>query len=333
MRYVKEIAYSSDSAEKADLLDGKIDIGYLAPTDLTAPAPKPGEPGANIGSLSAKYRLSIEIPYAFDFAQLNFSASNPIQPEFEKLYIRQALQESIDQTGILRNVEDNYGVAEDSPMPVTTPAILARQPTNPYPFNLTDAKTLLTSHGWSDEAGVMTCASPGTTTGHCGANIAEGAQLKFSLMYVTGNPTVDATINIITSDWNEIGIAVTATANTLNNLATECTAASTTPWSICWTGDSWNYEPNYYPSGEQMFVSGASTNSGGYDDPQMNALIAADTRGRGSLSAFEAYAAAQLPVLYLPDQENIIETSRNLNSSIGWSPNALANLLPEYLYY
>jgi peptide/nickel transport system substrate-binding protein len=179
----------------------------------------------------------------------------------------------------------------------------------------------------------MTCTSPGTTTTHCGANIAQGAQLKFSLMYVTGSPTVDATVNMIASDWNAVGIAVTATANTLNNLATECTSTSSTPWSICWSGDSWSYEPSYYPSGEQMFVSGASANSGGYDDPQMNALVAADTRGKSTLSAFESFAAEQLPVLYLPDQESILETSRSLNSSIGWAPNALGNFLPEYLYY
>ncbi len=333
VKYVKEVAYSSEAQEKSDLLDGKLDIGYLQPSDLSAPAPKPGVPGTNLASLNAKYRLSVEVPYAFNFAQLNFSSSNPVQAEFEQLYIRQALQESIDQAGILRNVDDNYGVTEDSPMPSTTPSTLGRQPTNPYPFNLTTAKNLLTSHGWTDEAGVMTCTSPGTTTGHCGANIAEGAQLKFSLMYVTGDPSVDATVNMISSDWNTIGVAVTTTANTLNNLATECTSTSTTPWSICWSGDSWNYEPNYYPSGEQMFVSGASANTGGYDDPQMNALIAADTRGQGTLSAFESYAAEQLPVLYLPDQESIIETSRNLNSAIGWSPNALGNFLPEYLYY
>ena len=262
VRYFKEIAYTSEAQEKSDLESGKVDMGYLDPSDLTQPAPKPDTPGANLGSLNAKYRLSVSAPYAFDFAQMNFSASNPLQPEFQQLYIRQALQESIDQAGIVRSVDDNYGVTEDSPMPITAPTSFGRQPTDPYPFNLTTAKSLLTSHGWTDESGVMTCTSPGTTATHCGANIASGAQLKFTLMYVTGDPTIDATINTIATDWNAIGVAVTTSANTLNNLATECTSTSTTPWSICWSGDSWTYEPNYYPSGEQMFVSGASANLG-----------------------------------------------------------------------
>jgi peptide/nickel transport system substrate-binding protein len=333
VRYVKEIAYTSESQEKSDLESGKIDVGYLKPADLTQPAPKPGAPGPNLGSLNANYRLSVSIPYAFNFAQMNFTSSNPLQPEFQQLYIRQALQESIDQSGIVRDVDDNYGVTEDSPMPTTSPTSFGRQPTNPYPFNLTTAKALLTSHGWTDEAGVMTCTSPGTTATHCGANIASGAQLKFTLIYATGDATVDSTVNMISTDWNAIGITVTATANTLNNLATQCTSTSTTPWSVCWSGDSWTFEPNYYPSGEQMFVSGASANAGGYDDAQMNALVAADTRGKSTLSAFEQYAADQLPVLYLPNQESIIETSRNLNSSIRSAPNALGNFLPEYLYH
>ena len=120
--------------------------------------------------------------------------------------------------------------------------------------------------------GVMTCTSPGTATSECGANMAEGTQLKFSIMYVTGNP-LDRRHDQHRS-WRT-GLRSASTSrrapNTLNNLATECTGASATPWSICWTGESWNYDPNYYPSGEQMFVTGASTNSGGYDDPQMNA--------------------------------------------------------------
>ena len=61
----------------------------------------------------------------------------------------------------------------------------------------------------------------------------------------------------------------------------------------------------------------------------MNALVAADTRGKSTLSAFEQYAADQLPVLYLPTQESIVETSRSLISSIGWALSAIGTLLPS----
>ena len=65
----------------------------------------------------------------------------------------------------------------------------------------------------------------------------------------------------------------------------------------------------------------------------MNALINADTTGKATFSSYEQYAANQLPVLYLPTQETLSETSRSLKSSIGWAPNALSNFLPEYLHF
>jgi peptide/nickel transport system substrate-binding protein len=333
VRYVKEIAYTSESTEVSDLQSGKLDLGYVEPTDLTSPAPKSGEPGANLAALSAKYRMSVTVPYAFNYAAMNYSSSNPLQAEFEQLYIRQALQESIDEPGIVHDVDANYAVANYSPLPPTAAPALSKTPTSSYAYNPTSAKALLTSHGWTLVGTIMTCTSPGTTAGHCGANIAQGAQLGFSLMYVTGNPIVDATVTTMVSDWQSIGVLVTATANTFNLLAAACTVGSGTQWSMCWSGESWTYEPNFYPSGDQTFLSGADSNLGGYDDVEMNALITADTTGKASLSSYEQYAASQLPVLYLPTNETLSETARDLRSSIAWTPNALSNFLPEYLHF
>jgi peptide/nickel transport system substrate-binding protein len=332
VHFVKEIAYTSEATEKADLLAGKLDLGYLDVGDLTSPAPKPGAVGANLAALNAKYRLSVVAPYAVNFAQINFSTSNPLQAVFQQLYFRQALQESFNQPSVLRSVDQNYGVLGYSPLPSDAPTTLSKVPTNPYTFNATAAKALLTSHGWSETSGVMTCTSPGTAAGECGANVAAGATLSFSFMYVTGDPTVDNTVGTMVSDWATIGVDVTATANTFNNLATACTVGSGTSWSMCWSGAPWAYDPNYYPSGDQILLSGANSNWGGYDSPQMNALITADTTAAASLSAYEQYAADQVPVLFMPSTETLIETSRSVQSSIGSVPNALGNFLPEYLH-
>jgi peptide/nickel transport system substrate-binding protein len=332
VRAVKEVAYTSESTEKSDLVANKLDLGYLDVSDLVTPAPKPGVVGANLGSLNAHYRLVADPSYSFDFAQINYSSSNPLEAEFAQTYFRQALQQSLDQTSILKTVDDNYGVAGFSPLPSSTPPALSKVPVDHYPFNATSAKALLTSHGWTEVAGVMTCTSPGTAASDCGANIAIGAPLTFTLMYVTGDPAVDATVNDMVADWTAIGVDVTATANTFNNLATACTVGSGTPWSMCWSGEPWTYEPNYYPSGEQNFLSGASSNWGGYANAQMNALIQAEMTGKATLSAFEQYAADQVPVLYLPDADGLVEVNRSLKSSIGFE-NVLGNFLPEYLHF
>ena len=311
---VKEIAYTSESTEVSDLQSGKLDIGYVEPSDLTSPAPKSGSAGPNLPALNSKYRLSVATPYAFNFAEMNYSTTNPLQAEFEELYIRQALQESLDEAGIVRNVDDNYAVANYSPLPPTASPALAKAPKSAYTYNLSSAKALLTSHGWGEVGNVMTCTNPGATAGHCGTNIAQGATLAFTLLYVTGNPTIDATVNAMVSDWQSIGISVTATATTFNLLATTCTTGSGTPWSMCWSGQSWTYEPNLYPSGEQTFLIGADSNWGGYDDAVMNSLIGADMTSKATLSTYEQYAANQLPVLYLPTQEVLTETARSLQN-------------------
>jgi peptide/nickel transport system substrate-binding protein len=138
-------------------------------------------------------------------------------------------------------------------------------------------------------------------------------------------------VDALVADWAAIGVDATASADTFNNLASSCTVSSGTAWSLCWSGESWTYDPNFYPSGDQTLLSGASSNWGAYDNGLMNALIAADTQGKTSLTAFEQYAAQQVPVIYMPDVENLIEINRNLTSSAGWAPNPLGNFLPEYL--
>jgi peptide/nickel transport system substrate-binding protein len=331
VRYVKELAYTSEAAELTDLQAGKLDLGYVDASDLTSPAPSPGKNGANLGSLNAHYRLSVVTPYSFDFAQMNYSSSNPLSAVFNQLYFRQALEESFNQASVVRSADNNYAVPAFSPLPVGTPPTIAKPPANPYAFNATAAKALLTAHGWSEVNGVMTCASPGTTASECGANVAAGATLSFDIMYATGIPSVDDSVDALVADWAAIGIDATASANTFNNLASACTVGSGTPWSICWSGESWTYDPNFYPSGDQTLLSTASSNWGGYDNGQMNALIAADTQGKTSLSAFEQYAANQVPVLYMPNLENLIEINRSVVSSIAWAPNTLGNFLPEYL--
>jgi peptide/nickel transport system substrate-binding protein len=333
VRYVKEIAFTSEATELSALTKGSLDLGYVDPSDLTADAPSPGALGPNLASLNAHYRLTAVVPYGFNFAQINYSSSNPLAAEFSQLYVRQALQESFNQASAIKTADSNYAVTGYSPLPPTAPRTLSKTPTNPYSYNLAQAKAELTSHGWSEVNGVMTCTSPGTATGECGANIAVGAQLSFTFMYVTGSTSVDDTVDALVADWASIGVDATASANTFNNLAAACTVGSGTPWSICWSGQSWTYEPDFYPSGEQTFLTGASSNWGGFANTVMNALITADTQGPASLSAYEQYAANQLPVLYMPSVESLVEVNRSLKSSSGWAPNTLGNFLPEYLHY
>ena len=60
----------------------------------------------------------------------------------------------------------------------------AQETHNIYPYNLSAAKELLSSHGWTiNVGGVDTCAKPGTGAGECGAGIPKGAKLQFTMPF------------------------------------------------------------------------------------------------------------------------------------------------------
>ena len=241
------------------------------------------------------------------------------------------MQDSVDQLGIITNVDKGYGFPIYSPLPPNTPAAVSGNVPNPYPFNLTAAKALLTSHGWTEESGVMTCTAPGTGANQCGAGITAGYTLNFKIVWASGSPSLDQTFEDEISDWGSIGIVVAHSTDTFNNVIGDCSGGS--GFELCSWGGGWTYAPDYYPSGETLFTPKGGFNVGSYSDSQMTTLINGTTFGTAKLTQFATYAAAQLPVLYQPQAAGASEVIRTLKSRNGFTPNPLGNFMPEYLYY
>jgi peptide/nickel transport system substrate-binding protein len=328
---VKEVAFTSAQAEENQLQAGSIDLGFVDPSILTSPAPKPGVPGPNWGQLASRYKITSGSIWNFNYAPFNFSAADPKSAAISQLYIRQAMQDAVDQTGIITNVDKGYGFPIYSPLPPNTPASVSGNVPNPYPFNLTAAKALLTSHGWTETGGVMTCTAPGTGANQCGAGITSGYTLNFKIIWASGSPSLDQTFETEIADWGTIGIVVAHSTDTFNNVIGDCSGGA--GYEICSWGGGWTYAPDYYPSGETLFTPKGGFNVGSYNDTQMTTLINATTFGTAKLTAFATYAAAQLPVLYQPQQAGAGEVIRTLKSTIGFTPNPLGNFMPEYLHY
>ena len=202
---------------------------------------------------------------------------------------------------------------------------------NPYPFSLSAAKALLTSHGWTEEGGVMTCTSPGTGATDCGANIASGYTLNFKIIWASGSPALDDTFNAEVADWAQIGITFQTSEDTFNNVISDCSGGA--GYEVCSWGGGWIYAPDYYPSGETLFTPTGGFNVGSYSDPAMTTLINGTTFGTAKLTAYATYAAKQLPVLYQPQAVGAGEIIKTLKSSIGFTPNPLENFMPEYLHF
>jgi peptide/nickel transport system substrate-binding protein len=330
---VKFVPYTDDSTEYTALKTGQIDVGYVPPADL---APRTGSsPLPPSNPLGTTYNLQPFYSFGIYYAQPNFN--NPsVGYMVRQLYMRQALQEVFDQPGIDKAIFRGYAVPDSGPAPNTppgnqwTPTI---QNTNggqgPYPFSVSKAKALLTSHGWAMQGGVMACQDPTK----CGAGIKKGEQAKFTYVYSTGQAAVTAQWQTYKSDASKAGIDINLVGQTFNTIIGEsapCAPMGPKCNVQVFAFGGWNFNgPGFEPTGEPLFATGAGSNSGNYSNPKMDSLINA-THTSSSLSTFDQYAtygAQQLPFIWAPNAYGIQAVSSKLHNV---TFNALYTLLPEY---
>jgi peptide/nickel transport system substrate-binding protein len=142
-------------------------------------------------------------------------------------------------------------------------------------------------------------------------------------------------VNTEVSEWKSIGISTKIVSVPFDSVVSDCVGNSSN-WSICLWGAGWIYAPDYYPSGESLYVPGASFNIGKFSDPALTAAVKSSTLGTASLKQFANIAAKDLPDLYQPNTTNnytgsgIGEVIKTLKSKIGFTPNSLENFMPEY---
>jgi peptide/nickel transport system substrate-binding protein len=325
----KEVPFTSDSAEYTALKTGSLSIGYIPSQDLPLKSASQVLPATN--PLGSAFKLAPNYDWGFAYYQINFK--NPsMGPVFKQLYARQAMEMVADQSGMAKSAWRGYaypntGIAPAKP--ANNPWLGSVQKENgglgPYPFSTSKAKALLTSHGWSEVGGVMTCQDPAK----CGAGIKKGQPFKFTLDYSTGETAFTNEASVYKSDASLAGISVNIVGQTFNTIIGEAV-----PSNPSWQGSMyglWIFSPDYLPTGEVLFATGAGSNSGSYSNPTMDKLIN-DTTTSGSIAVFHNfanYAAEQLPFIYMPLNYGIYATSSKLH---GVFFNPIQTELPEYYY-
>ena len=333
---VKFLPFTDDSAEFNVLkAGGTIDIGYIPSQDLppksgsaAVPTTNPAGPG---------YYLAPNYSWAVNFYTPNFN--NPkLGPAFRQLYVRQALAMTLNQPLVVEKAFQGYAAEVIGPVPGTpeskwlSPA--AKQGT-PYPFSTDKARSLLESHGWSDQGGVMTCTDPGAAADQCGSGVADGTKLSIALDYESGSQALTQQMQQYKSDAGKAGIELNLRQEPFNSVigaAVPCKPEeSACSWEMANWGGGWIYAPDYLPTGEALFLTGAGSNSGSYSDPKMDQLIKASYQqsGTGPFYDFEDYAIQQLPVLYQPQSYAIQAMSTNVGGVV-WNP--IQTITPEYWY-
>lgn len=332
-----ELPFTSDSAEFNALAAGKVDVGYLPPQDITANAGSSGgacgvTPGANNPRLS-NYNIVTANTWQINYFPMNFNSSangGNSGKVFKQLYFRQAFQTLVNQPLYIKQIFKGYGVPTYGPVPVCPKNSFATstESSNPYPYNKAKAISLLKSHGWSVKpGGTSTC----TDASKCG--VPAGTPLKFTLQYVSGSTSEDQLMQAEKSSWGQAGINVSMTTGTFNTVlgnAVPCSGSSCT-WEYANWGGGWIFAPDFYPTGEDLFQTGASSNSGSYSDPKADQLIKSTTQGNASLSGYENYLAKQLPVVWQPIAVTANEVNKKLQGVTPFNP--LTSINPENWYF
>jgi len=157
--------------------------------------------------------------------------------------------------------------------------------------------------------------------------------MTLAVEYYSGVPTLTEEMNDIIADWTSLGIKVTQGTGTFGAVAGGCPAAyGGTTYDICNWGGGWLYAPDYYPSGEPLYLTGAGSNSGLYSNATMDSLIKASISSNVPLTPYAQFTASNLPDLWDPVATGTTEVSKSLKSSIGfWS--TLETLTPEYFHF
>jgi peptide/nickel transport system substrate-binding protein len=292
------LPFASDSAEYNVLRAGNsIDIGYLPATDI-----------GQIPLLKSQgYTVKPWTNFGVGYAALNLN--NPtVGPIFSQTYIRQALEELVDQTGDIKAYFHNYAAETCGPVPIVPPNSLASsyEKSCPYGFNVSRAISTLKSHGWKVVPnGVDTCTRPGSGSSDCGPGVARGAKLEFQYVYATGVEAVTESIEQEVSDSAKAGVKLVlhgTTSNQAISTASVCTKTQAAcSWQIVNWGTGWDYAPGIYPTGEDLFATGGGFNISNYSNPTADKLIQATFNAgndQQTLTNYQNFITGQVPVIW-----------------------------------
>lgn len=314
---VKKIVFdyeASSTAEFAALKTNQVNLGYLDPSQLgSAPA-----------LTSQGDKITSAYPFGIFWTEMNMYKGSPYASIFDHLYVRQALQMGLDNATIAKDIFKGYATPVDGPIP-TVPATKYLDPslaTNPYPYNIQAAMQLLEKHGWKEVNGVMTKGSQ---------------QMKFPMIYVSGATSSTDAAELMQSDWAKMGVDVTLAGEPFANFISMTSDSTNHTWALA-NGSGWDYNgPGFYPTGGQLFATGAPSGTG-FSNQEEDALIKATHQPypteQQTMSVFfkyEDYTAKILPFLWNENYAAIGVNAPNVHNTVKYADAATS--LPQMQYW
>ena len=318
--------FTSDTAEFNVLAaNGNIDYGYVPPQE-----------GSQIPRIKGLgFSTTEATTWSINYMVPNFN--NPtVGPIIQQLYVRQAMAQLIDQNGWVKGPLSGFGRPTYGPVPTfpDNPFVDSQNKANAFPFNVQQAISSLTAHGWSVKPnGTTTCVRPGTAATQCGKGVTAGAALTFKVEYASGLGALDRAMQAEKSIFSQAGITlnlVPEPLDTVNANEVKCTPGQKQcSWQLVQGDLAWTFQPNYYPEGSLMFGANGCCNAGSYNDATANSLIAAThtSTSPSAMVAYQDYLQKQLPVLWTPKADSIVAVRSTLTGTQANDP--FSNLYPE----
>jgi peptide/nickel transport system substrate-binding protein len=335
----KEVPFTTDAAEydvlRSPASSTKVDVGYIPTQDLPS---KPLSAAVGRNPLPGYY-LAPQITWGVSFYTMNEQSTNADHAAiFKQLYFRQAMAYLMDQPADLSGPLRGYGVTQNGPVgsfPMTSWLSPQGKKGVTFPYNPAKAKALLTSHGWHVAPnGVSTCTNPSL----CGPGITKGSGLDFTFLYASGTAWISQEALQLQSSGALVGIKLNLSSQPFDDVVSDagnCVVAHLPcNWDMADWGLGWSFAPDYYPTGETLFLCGAIANSSGYCSPTNDAMIqkTLTTNNLSDMYSWQNYMATQLPVEWQPNAPYLISEITNNLKGVAPQTSTL-NLNPEDWYY
>jgi len=191
-----------------------------------------------------------------------------------------------DQEEMISLIDHGLGEAHRGPVPPQPPVFLTpamRDGRYPVGYDPARARALLREAGF--------------TPGPDGILEKNGQRLSFTELTGADNAAGEQMTVMIQAYLRRVGIEMKARRIEFNQMLA-LLSDPRADWQAAALGES----GTAYPTGEDLFKTGSYGNAGGYSDPEMDRLIDASTSEPGleALYAYETYASAQQPVVFLP---------------------------------
>lgn len=325
------VPFTSPAAEFNALKAGSIDVGYVTQNNVP-----------QLGTIKRLGYNTFGIPdFGLNFIPFNFEdTTNHFNKIAAQLYFRQAMAHLQDSDGYLKAIFFNAGDPAYGPVPKypASPFLPDNASTNPYPFSIAQATSLLQSHGWKINAGgTDVCQNAGSGPTQCGAGIPAGTQLQFNLIYNSGSSVIPAMVQDLASKAKQAGINIQLSSSNFDYMIQHYNdavgPANYNTWAMV---DFGGESINPYPTSFGLFNTGGAGQIGNYSDPKADALIQASISGTdpNAVKAEGAYITQQVPALFQPVNDRIWAWK----TSISGNPDSFGSLTqfyanPEFWYF